>query len=129
MSGISITGSIVDAMDGLGEASEPGTAVTLGTIDSLLRDLSCVPPADARLAAEVRSAVDAASAPSSVICLSPGPDNVAPASAAPALQPAEDPVLKELDKLLARLNAGPPGLPPPPSVETSAKRLKSRFFR
>jgi hypothetical protein len=86
-------------------------------------------PADARLAAEVRSAVDAASAPSSVICLSPGPDNVAPASAAPALQPAEDPVLKELDKLLARLNAGPPGLPPPPSAETSAKRLKSRFFR
>ncbi len=99
--GISQTGRIVDPADRRSEASGPGT------IDSLLRDLSRDPPADTRLAAQLRSAVDAASAPSGVIGLSAAPT----ASAAPALQPAEDPVLKELDKLIARLDAGTAGLP------------------
>ncbi len=110
-------------MNRFGEASELRIAVPLGTIDSLLRDLSRDPPADARLAAQLRSAVDVASAPSAVTGLSAAPSNVAPASTAPALQPAEDPVLKELDKLISRLDAEAAAL------ASSAKGPKRKFFR
>jgi hypothetical protein len=131
MSSISITGSVIDPADRLSEASESRTAVTLSTIDSLLRGLSRDIPADPRLAAGLRSAVDAASVSSTgpgVIGLSPGPNIDAPAADAPALQPAavediEDPVLKELDKLLTRLNAEAA------ARASSAKAPKSKFFR
>jgi ankyrin repeat protein len=50
VSSISITGSVIDPAERRGEASEPGTAVTLSTTDSLLRGLSREIPADTRLA-------------------------------------------------------------------------------
>jgi hypothetical protein len=91
---------------------------------------------EGELAAELRSAVDAASASSegyAGIALSPGPTTAAPAEpapqpAAPASAVVEDPVLKELDKLIARLDAGLDGLASPPSDKPSAKTSKSRFF-
>ena len=92
---------VIDPADRLGEASPAGTAVTLGILDSLLRELSGDPRPDTRLAAASSAGPDRPS---------PGASDVAPA--APELQPAADPilpaedsVLKELDKLLARLNA------------------------
>jgi hypothetical protein len=125
VSSISIAGSVIDRADRLSQASESRTAAPLSTIDSLLCELPRDPPAAARLAAELRVAVAAASessAGSRVIGLSPGPSNVAPAADAPALQPAavEDPVPKELDRLLARLNAALASSPKPP---------KRKFFR
>jgi len=82
---------MVDPADCLREASESRTAVPLDTIGSLLRELSRDPPADMRLAAQLRVAADAASAPSAgprVLAPAPGPNNVVP------LRAVEQPVLK-----------------------------------
>jgi hypothetical protein len=134
VSGISVARRSIDQAEHL--SPDSASAVILGTIDTLLRASSDT-AAERRLAAELRSAVDAASASSegyAGIALSPGPTTAAPAEpapqpAAPASAVVEDPVLKELDKLIARLDAGLDGLAPPPSDKPPTKTSKSRFFR
>jgi len=130
VSSMSITGSVIEPADRRSEASKLRTAASLGTIDPLLRDVSRDLPFGARLAAEPRSAVEpapASPAEPGVIGLSPGPSSVAPAADAPALQPAaveaiEDPILRELDNLLTRLNAEAA------APASSAKAPKNKFF-